>query len=410
MRSNILTPSSRLLLVAIFSCSFLIILANPAPAMEIAKLKAADAAEDDRLGTHPGLAIDGDTVIVGAQPANKDFNSSGSGGAAYVFQQDQGGPNNWGEVVELAPTLLGGFGNYQSIDGDTAVVAARTAEAGCSIGCWAVYIFERDTGGADNWGQVKQLISPDASNGRFFGQSAVLSGDTVFVGETGPAGNIGRVRIFERDEGGLGNWGFVKTIENPDPADGDQFGISIDGEGDTLVVGASGDSGNKGAIYVFERNLGDADTWGLRHKRTGTDSAAGDNFSFTSLGLSGDVIVVGSANVGANAAYVFERDEGGTDNWGQIKKLTASAADPGDSFGFAVAVDGDLIVSSAVSDDDDGENRGAAYLFGRDKGGSGNWGEIAKFTPSDIDDVDLFGHSAAISDDLIVVASQRDDD
>ena len=37
-------------------------------------------------------------------------------------------------------------------------------------------------------------------------------------------------------------------------------------------------------------------------------------------------------------------------------------------------------------------------------------GEIAKFTPSDIDDVDLFGHSAAISGDLIVVTSQRDDD
>ena len=374
MRSNILTPGSRLVLGTIFSCSLLIILANPAPAMEIAKLKASDAAEGDRLGTRPGLAIDGDTVIVGAQGANPGFNLSGSGGAAYVFQQDQGGPNNWGEVVELVPTLLGGFGNYQSIDGNTAVVGARTAQAGCTIGCGAVYIFERDTGGTDNWGQVKQLTPPAASSGRFFGQSAAFSGDTVFVGETGPAPNRGRVRIFERNQGGINIWGLVKTIENPDPADQDVFGISIDAEGDTLVVGASGDSGNKGAIYVFERNLGSANNWGLRQKRTGSDSAAGDNFSFTSLGLSGDVIVVGSANVGANAAYVFERDEGSANNWGQIKKLTASDADAGDFFGFAVAVDGDLIVSSAVSDDDDGENRGAAYLFGRDKGGPGNWG------------------------------------
>ncbi len=26
----------------------------------------------------------------------------------------------------------------------------------------------------------------------------------------------------------------------------------------------------------------------------------------------------------AGAAYVFERDQGGADNWGQVKKLTAS--------------------------------------------------------------------------------------
>ena len=44
---------------------------------------------------------------------------------------------------------------------------------------------------------------------------------------------------------------------------------------------------------------------------------------------------------------MFERNQGGTDNWGQVKKLTASNAAAGDEFGIVVAVSGDTAVVAA---------------------------------------------------------------
>ena len=48
-----------------------------------------------------------------------------------------------------------------------------------------------------------------------------------------------------------------------------------------------------------------------------------------------------------------------------------------------MAVSGDTIVVGARSEDAGGSNAGAAYVFGRDEGGTNNWGEFAKLTASD---------------------------
>ena len=51
------------------------------------------------------------------------------------------------------------------------------------------------------------------------------------------------------------------------------------------------------------------------------------------------------ATVGGNsrqgAAYVFARNQGGADQWGQVKKLTASDGMARDYFGDSVATSGD---------------------------------------------------------------------
>ena len=71
--------------------------------------------------------------------------------------------------------------------------------------------------------------------------------------------------------------------------------------------------------------------------------------------MSGDLLVAGAPvdDVGANgnqgSAYVFERNHGGTDNWGQVKKLVASGGGAGDQFGFSVSVSGDVFLSILTS-------------------------------------------------------------
>ena len=71
--------------------------------------------------------------------------------------------------------------------------------------------------------------------------------------------------------------------------------------------------------------------------------------------------------------------------------LSASDAETGDRFGWSVAVDGDLAIVGARWEDTGGANAGAAYLFRRDIGGADNWGEIKKLTASDAAAGDQFG-------------------
>ncbi len=65
----------------------------------------------------------------------------------------------------------------------------------------------------------------------------------------------------------------------------------------------------------------------------------------------------------AGAAYVFQRNQGGADNWGEVKKLTASDAQAVDAFGYGVAVSGETTVVGAPGEDAGGTDAGAAYVF-----------------------------------------------
>ncbi|MCH8066348.1 MAG: FG-GAP repeat protein, partial [Chloroflexi bacterium] len=105
-------------------------------------------------------------------------------------------------------------------------------------------------------------------------------------------------------------------------------------------------------------------------KLLASDAQAGDRFG-VSVAVSGDTAVVGAhgedaGGSNAGAAYVFQRNQGGTDNWGEVKKLSSSDAEAGDQFGRSVAVSGDTVIVGAFAEDAGGSAAGAAYLFDRD--------------------------------------------
>ena len=68
-------------------------------------------------------------------------------------------------------------------------------------------------------------------------------------------------------------------------------------------------------------------------------------------------------NCNSGSAYVFGRDQGGANNWGQVKKLTASDAAAFDVFGWSVAISGETVMVAAPNDDDAGSFSGSAYVF-----------------------------------------------
>ena len=139
------------------------------------KLVAADAAEDDEFGG--SVAIDGDTVVVGA------YRKGDYTGAAYVFRTTDGGAT-YDQVAKLTADDAAAddrFGESVAIDGNTIVVGARGDNHGSGWGSGSVYVFLTTDGGA-TYAQVAKLTADDAAANENFGISVAIDGDTVVVG------------------------------------------------------------------------------------------------------------------------------------------------------------------------------------------------------------------------------------
>jgi hypothetical protein len=369
------------------------------------KVTASDADQNDEFGR--AVSVTGSMLAVGARGEAADR------GAAYVHERDEGGPENWGEVAKLTASDAAegdGFGWSVSIRSDTAVVGAP----GDDEARGAAYIFRRDQDGPDNWGQVTKLFDPNSAPGDYFGTSVSISGNTIVVGAYRSSdGSLfsGSAYVFDRNEGGLDNWGQVARLTASDGALLDYFGVSVAISVNTVLVGAYGDNGGAGSAYVFERDEGGPDNWGEVTKLTPADGAAGDAFGF-SVSISGDRGVVGAyeddGSIGS--AYIFERDEGGPDNWGEVTKLTAADGAAGDAFGFSVSISAARVVVGASGDSDVGTSSGSSYVFEGDEGGPGNWGEAAKLTAFDAAQTDYFGAAVSVSGGTLVSGAYGDED
>ncbi|MEM1181231.1 MAG: FG-GAP repeat protein [Acidobacteriota bacterium] len=361
---------------------------------------ASDGEEDDRFGFSTSVHLD--TAIVGAISADV------FAGSAYIFSRSQGGSNGWSEVTKLTASESDpNFGNAVSVHGETAVAGAILGDA--------VYIFGRDQGGVDQWGQVKRITSSDGVNGDRFGGVVSVHGDTLIVGaswDDDAGSQSGSAYVFSRNQGGPDNWGEVTKLTASDAGTMDHFGGAVSVHGDTIIVGAWLESSaglDSGSAYVFERNQGGADNWGEVVKLTASDAAVESLFGF-SVSVHGDTAIVGARNaetptVRSGAAYIFSRNQGGVGSWGEVTKLVASDAAVAEAFGNAVSLHGDTAIIGTFPFNGD---LGSAYVFSRNQGGVDNWGEVTKLIASDSEAPDDFGNSVAVHDDTVIVGAPRD--
>ncbi len=374
-----------------------------------------------KLIPHKGLssfgrssAISADTLVVGAPGDNA--------GVAYIFYRNEIDGDNWDYVKKITANDGGigdGFGYSVSISNDTVVIGAPSDDDnGQSSG--SIYIFSRNEGGDNNWGQVRKIIANDGSASDRFGSAVSVSDDTIVAGAYGDDDNgydSGSIYIFSRNEGGDNYWGQTEKIIPSDGTDGNRFGWSVSIRGGTLVVGAYRDNApaqNSGSAYIFYQNMSIPEEWDQITKITASDGAEYDFFGH-SVSISGDIIVAGAWGSDApysdsGSAYIFYRNQGGSDVWGEVTRITADDGSSYDDFGYSVAISGDTIVVGAKFDDDMGLNSGSSYIFCRDQGGADAWGQVRKITASDGEEEDNFGTSVAIYQDTVVVGVPNKDD
>ena len=351
------------------------------------------------------------------------------------------------------------FGWSMSLSGDTLAVGAPYESSNATgvggnqnntmaTGSGAVYVFAR-TGTV--WAQQAYIKASNTGANDQFGYSVSLAGDTLAVGApledsnaTGIDGNganntatdSGAAYVFTRTGTTWAQQAYVKASNTGMM---DYFGYSVSLSGNTLAVGAYGESSNAtgiggnqadntssfaGAAYVFTRS---GTTWTQQAyiKASNTDSV--DYFGY-SVSLSGDTLAVGASFEDSNATgvggaqgdntladsgavYVFSRS--GT-TWTQQAYLKASNTGASDYFGFSVSLSGDMLAVGAYGEDSnatgiggDGSNNsiggsGAAYLFTRN---GTTWSQRAYIKASNPGNNDYFGYGLSLSAGTLAVGA-----
>jgi len=296
------------------------------------------------------------------------------------------------------------FGSSVSISGDLCVIGAR-ADDDNGTDSGSAYIFRFD--GSD-WVPEARLLASDGSSWDLFGVSASLDGDLCLIGAPGDDDNgdhTGSAYLFRYDEP---NWVEEVKFTAFDAAQDDEFGTSVSVSGNACLIGASGDDdkgSGSGSAYIFRFNGGN---WGYERKLLASDGQANDLFG-SSVSISGDLCVIGAKFDSDNgdksgSAYIFRYAD---PNWAQEAKLLPSDGTADDFFGSSVSADGNLCLIGAHGNDDNGEDTGSAYVF---RFADPNWVQEAKLTASDGGARDSFGWSVAVSGNIGVVGAHMDND
>jgi hypothetical protein len=286
--------------------------------------------------TAVAISPDEQTIVAGA-PAG-----DGDKGAAYVFVRSG---TSWAQQAMLQPiegTASDRIGAEVAIQGEWIVVGApEGSELGnFSTGPGSAYVF-RNTGGA--WTQVKRLRPDDGHNGNYFGETLAISGDRIVVGAAGDNNalgqNTGAVYVFERDAGGAGNWGQTAKLIPPKRDTVGSFfffnaGRAVDLAGDTIAIGS------QSASFVYRFSAGGV--WTLEGDTLRAAPDVGTQVTSIKLNEAGDTFVASDYQPGGQVgeAYVFTRVGAG---WSSTGTLKASDGGRGRFFGWKLDVSGETI-------------------------------------------------------------------
>lgn len=274
------------------------------------------------------------------------------------------------------------FGYSVALQGETLAVGAylEDSRSGGLYDTGAVHVFQRRQDG--RWIRSAHLVASDQRQGSGFGYSLAIAGTTLAVGAH-LDGGAGAVHLFGREGE---RWLPQTILRAPGPGNNALFGSSLALDGDTLAVGAplaDGAFKNSGAVYIYRHQRG---AWS-EPLRLETEGGAEHRFG-RSLTLAGDVLAVGayledSGEPGihltgiprgaarlpeSGAVYVYAREGA---HWRQRAHIKASNAGAGDMFGYAITLAGDLLAvgapaeaaSGAYPSDDSAEGAGAVYVF-----------------------------------------------
>lgn len=172
------------------------------------------------------LALDGDRLVIGGSKIRN----------AWIYERTNG---VWAQVAHF-PEIGSGtrFGAAVAIDADTVVVGAPEA-AHPTLGyaqAGVAYVYQRVAGA---WIPAGVLASPTPMTGAHFASSIAIDGSTLVIGapdETVATTGVGALHVFEQQSG---TWSATARLTAANPAQ-HRIAQQIDLDDDTLVSTSDG--------------------------------------------------------------------------------------------------------------------------------------------------------------------------
>ena len=270
------------------------------------------------------FAVCGDLLVVRSQ--------NGAGDTVLALHnKNQGGTDNWGltkEIEPIEPLIASStFGRRLACDSDR-ILAYQRRTVGSGSSTLTVGLFEKDAGGIDQWGESAIIQAPDPLLVPFFASSLAIDANRIAIGiksaSTAPYSN-GAVALYEFDQSD-GSWGHIQTVAPNDNQTQAGFGHRVELDGPWLFALAP-DANSTGAIYAYKDNGSAQNPFVFRKLITPSDEARGGDFS-EHMSMSGDTLVVSREQYQAKYnhlraidAYVYKQNEGGFDFWGEAHTI-----------------------------------------------------------------------------------------
>ncbi len=365
----------------------------------IAQLTRSDTEDDNFFGS--AVAVQGTVAVVGS--STPDFHVAP--GSVYVY--DFSDPQHIEELQLFSPTAQEGvlekFGFGVAISGSYVFVGAPNVSSSTGI----VHMYDI----SDPLNITHQSIHAfDAQPLNQFGYSLAADGNRLVVG----APNFSGIHST------LPSAAYIIDFTDPDnlqqskltldPSDSGQFGLSVDIEGNYLIVNES--NTDIGAAHLYDLS----DSNNIRSKTLlPSDSNPQLTSEFaTNVAVSGTKALVSASgdlgpvnNPGSHSGTVYLYD---FSDWNNVTETEFTAADTmgGDTFGASSGIDlqGNIAVIGAKNSEDGTLfSQGATYAF--DVSDPQHIIELSKFVPPDTAAGDRFGTNLAFDGQTVVVTSQR---
>ncbi len=233
---------------------------------------------DGEFGSSVALSADGNTALIGGRSDN------GGVGAAWVFTRSG---STWtqdgGKLLAMDEVGDGYFGSTVALsaDGNAALIGGEDDNGGVG----AAWVFAPSGVG---WAQDGSKLTGDGEVGDgYLGSSVALSadGNTALIGGSGDNGGVGAAWVLTRSGSTWAQQG-SKLTGNGEVGDGGfGSGVALSADGNTALIGGSGDNGGVGAAWVLTRS---GSTWAQQGSKLTGNGEVGDGGFGSDVALSSD--------------------------------------------------------------------------------------------------------------------------
>lgn len=332
--------------------------------------------------TPGGFALEDDMLIVG-QPEESSL--APKYGVLSIYERHAGGINAWGKTGEVRPPMGFNddnptFGANLVREGDWLALSVDTTSF------WrAVWIYKKVNG---QW-VFHRAHEPDpAERIARYGHEAMIMQDGILAVTSRRAG-IYAVYVYEVDRGGPENWGLAKKISSPDRHYGPpSFGNVVALSGDRIAIAADGyahSTGSEGRVYIYRQDP--FEVWKFEQIIDGFEpmSTASDRFA-KSMHLSGDTFYVARRRQLSSVGYsgsveVYKRTGPADAPWVHVGEIWPKTPIENGDFGAAIiSTDETLYVSArkvprTPQDTSESAHPGGIHVLREDASASGGWSD-----------------------------------